>query len=60
MRMGIKRGTVRRKMMAAQSLMAVEKPDQALAWAEKGLAKKDDPELMNIREYVLATRKVPY
>jgi len=34
-------------------------PDQALAWAKKGLAKKDDPELVRIRDYVLATRNMP-
>lgn len=43
----------------AQSLMAEEKPGQALAWAKKGLAKKDAPELVSIRDYVLATRNVP-
>jgi hypothetical protein len=34
-------------------------PDQALAWAKKGLAIKDDSELVRIRDYVLAIRKVP-
>ncbi|MFO7911795.1 MAG: tetratricopeptide repeat protein [Desulfotignum sp.] len=44
----------------SRAWLSAGNPDQALAWAEKGLAKKDDPELVNIREYVLATRKVPY
>ncbi|MCA1785544.1 MAG: hypothetical protein LC657_06130, partial [Desulfobacteraceae bacterium] len=33
--------------------------DQALAWAEKGLAKTSDKELLGIKAYVLATRKMP-
>jgi tetratricopeptide (TPR) repeat protein len=44
----------------SRAWLSAGNPDQALAWAEKGLAKKDDPELVNIREYVRATRKVWY
>jgi len=32
--------------------------DQALAWVEKGLAKTSDKELLGIKTYVLATRKL--
>jgi len=33
--------------------------DQALAWVEKGLAKTSDKELLGIKAYVMATRKLP-
>ncbi|WP_024336089.1 tetratricopeptide repeat protein [Desulfotignum balticum] len=43
----------------SRAWLSAGNPDQALTWAKKGLAKKDDPELVSIRDHVLATRKVP-
>jgi predicted Zn-dependent protease len=42
----------------SRAWLAAGNTDLALAWVEKGLAKKEDPELVRIRDYVLATRKV--
>ncbi len=43
----------------SRAWLAAGNTDLVLAWVEKGLAKKEDPELVRIRDYVLATRKVP-
>jgi tetratricopeptide (TPR) repeat protein len=43
----------------SRAWLSAGNPDQALAWAKKGLAKKEDSALVRIRDYVLATRKVP-
>jgi predicted Zn-dependent protease len=43
----------------SRAWLSAGNPYQAMAWAKKGLAKKEDPELVSIRDYVLATRKMP-
>ena len=43
----------------SRAWLSAGNPFQAMAWAEKGLAQHHDPELVNIRDYVLATRTGP-
>ncbi len=40
----------------SRAWLAAGNPDQALAWAQKGLEKASDPNLSGIKTYVLATK----
>jgi tetratricopeptide (TPR) repeat protein len=55
------KGDTRRQWqeMLLYQYLSLEMKKKALAWAKKGLAKKEDSALVRIRDYVLATRKVP-